>query len=543
MVVTHYLDVRMPSSDHPREPLGPSTTGDHERLALLLELTRGFNAQRDVEDLLPLVIRRTKELLNAEGCSLLLADEAGRELHFPLTNSSAEGVDTRLHGLHFPVTRGIAGEVFRTRSAMLVNDVPSHAHFNPDIDLRTGSHTRNLICAPLRSREGVLGVIEVINCLNGDFQEDDLDFLDALANSVALAVETAKLVGDLREVTTRLSREVSGLRRERVHVDAFPEIIGRSPSMQRVFALMESAADSTIAVQIQGETGVGKELVARAIHSHSARENAPLVAINCGAMPATLLESELFGFSRGAFTGATRDKAGLFEAADGGTLFLDEINAMPVDQQAKLLRVIQEGELRRLGETVSRKVDVRLISASNSNLAEEVQERRFREDLYYRLNVFPITVPPLRERPGDIPLIANSILQRISERSQKELHGIDRDALETLDHYAWPGNVRELENELERAMALTPVGASITRAYLSERVITLSESQPEPGSDAIQQRGSLREARQEFERQFVASVLHAHSGNATKAARELGISRQMLQRKIRDWGLREPRKG
>jgi Nif-specific regulatory protein len=532
----------MPSSAPPRQPLGPATGGDHERLALLLELTRGFNAQRNVEELLPLVIRRTKELLNAEGCSLLLADDAGRELHFPLTSSTTEGVDTRLHGLHFPVTRGIAGEVFRTRSAMLVNDVPNHAHFNPDIDLRTGSHTRNLICAPLRSREGVLGVIEVINHLNGNFQEDDLDFLDALANSVALAVETAQLVGDLREVTTRLSREVSGLRRERVHVDAFPEIIGRSPSMQRVFALMESAADSAISVQIQGETGVGKELVARAIHSHSARASAPLVAINCGAMPATLLESELFGFSRGAFTGATRDKTGLFEAADGGTLFLDEINAMPIDQQTKLLRVIQEGELRRLGETVSRKIDVRLISASNSNLAEEVAEKRFREDLYYRLNVFPITLPPLRERTGDIPLIANSILQRISERSQKELYGIDRDALETLDHYAWPGNVRELENELERATALTPAGSSITRACLSERVITLSESQPQRGSDSIQQRGSLREARQEFERHFVASVLRLHSGNATKAAKELGISRQMLQRKIRDWNLREPSK-
>lgn len=531
----------MNTSEDPAHGPSAGGEGDHERLALLLELTRGFNAQRDVEELLPLVIRRTQEVLNAEGCSLLLLDESEQKLRFPVTSSSAAGVDTRLHDLRFPVSRGIAGAVVRTRKAMLVNDVPGNDDFNPEIDLLTGMRTRNLICAPLRSRRGVLGAIEVINRLNGDFGSDDLDLLDALANSVAIAVETAQLVGDLRDTTTRLTREVSGLRRERLRSGAFPEIIGRSPSMERLFSLMESATDSTISVQLQGETGVGKELVARAIHTHGPRAEAPLVAINCGAMPETLLESELFGFSRGAFTGATRDKAGLFEAADGGTLFLDEINAMPLDQQAKLLRVLQEGELRRLGETKSRKVDVRLISASNCDLAEEVRARRFREDLYYRINVFPILVPPLRERSGDVALIANSILQRISERDQRKPATIDADSLEILDQYAWPGNVRELENELERASALVSPGTPITRGCLSERLVTRSAVKLAPGGDAIQQRGNLRDARLAFEREFVASVLRAHSGNATKAARELGISRQMLQRKIRDWELRASR--
>ena len=522
-------------------PPAPPSETDRERLALLLELTRGFNAHRDVEELLPLVIHRTQEVLNAEGCSLLLLDESGQELRFPVTSSSAEGVDTRLNDLRFPVSQGIAGATVRTRKAMLVNDAPDNEHFNPEIDLLTGIRTRNLICAPLRSRNEVLGAIEVINRINGDFGAEDLDLLDALANSVATAVETAQLVGDLRNTTTRLAREVSGLRRERLRTDSFPEIIGRSPSMERVFALIESAADSMIAVQLQGETGVGKELVARAIHSHGARADAPLVAINCGAMPETLLESELFGFSRGAFTGATRDKAGLFEAADGGTLFLDEINAMPLDQQAKLLRVLQEGELRRLGETKSRKVDFRLISASNCDLAKEVRARRFREDLYYRVNVFPILVPPLRERHGDVALIANSILQRIAQRTQKNPATIDIDSLEVLDHYSWPGNVRELENELERACALMPPGTTITRDLLSEHLASDSAMSPAATGNATQQRGNLRQARQAFEREFVASVLNAHSGNATKAARELGISRQMLQRKIRDWELRETR--
>lgn len=522
------------------QPPAPGDPEDRARLALLLELTRGFNAQRDVAELLALVIRRTQEVMNAEGCSLLLLDESGQELRFPVTSSAGEGVDSRLRDLRFPVSRGIAGAVVRTRKASLVNDASGNEHFNPDIDLLTGTRTRNLICAPLRSRGSVLGAIEVINRRHGDFGEDDLNFLDALANSVAISVETAQLVGDLRDTTTRLTREVSGLRRERLHADAFPEIIGRSPSMERVFSLMESAADSSIAVQLQGETGVGKEVVARAIHSHGARAQAPLVAINCGAMPETLLESELFGFSRGAFTGATREKAGLFEAADGGTLFLDEINAMPLDQQAKLLRVIQEGELRRLGETKTRKVDVRLISACNCDLAEEVRAGRFREDLYYRINVFPIVIPPLRERPSDIPLIASSILKRISERNREKPRALDADTLPVFDRYPWPGNVRELENELERASVLVSGDRPISRDCLSEQLLEQSRTEPAPSGEATRNRGSLRAARKNFERAFVDSVLHAHSGNATKAAHELGISRQMLQRKIRDWGLRNP---
>ena len=528
--------------------MGPSvplraTQTDGERLAVLLELSRGFAAQRDFDDLLPLVIRHTQEVLNAEGCSLLLVDETGTDLYFPVTSSDQEGVDRRLQNLRFPVSQGIAGHVVRTRQALLVDDVSSNQFFNPDIDQQTGERTRSVICAPLRRGDEVLGVIEVINCREGNFGEPELEFLEALAQSVSLAVETAKLVGDLRSTTARLAGEISGLRRERLHADSFPEIIGRSPAMEQVFALMESAVESSIAVQIQGETGVGKELVARAIHTHGPRHEAPFVALNCGAMPAALLESELFGFARGAFTGADRAKPGLFEAADQGTLFLDEINAMPLEQQAKLLRVIQEGEFRRLGETVVRKVDVRLVSASNADLAEEVREQRFREDLYYRLNVFPIVVPPLRERSGDVALIAGAILQRISDRTKKNVNAIDADVLQILDVYEWPGNVRELENELERAVALASAGSSVSRDCLSPRVVELGETRAQGGSMAIHPRGSLREAREKFEREFLSSVLRLHGGNATKAAKELGISRQMLQKKIKNWGLREPGEG
>ena len=523
-----------------RRPRG-AVQSDADRLAVLLELSRGFAAQSDFDDLLPLVIRHTKEVLNCEGCSLLLVDETRDELYFPVTSSAQEGVDRSLRTLRFSVSQGIAGRVVRTRQAMRVDDVAHNEFFNPGVDQQTGESTRNLICAPLRRGDGVLGVIEVINAIEGAFEETDLEFLEALAPSVALAVENAQLVGDLRDAATRLESEISGLRRERIHADSFPEIIGRSPAMEQVFALMESAAESAIPVQVQGETGVGKELVARAIHTHGDRRDAPLVALNCGAMPAALLESELFGFARGAFTGADREKRGLFEAADQGTLFLDEINAMPLDQQAKLLRVIQEGEFRRLGETVVRKVDVRLISASNADLAEEVREKRFRDDLYYRLNVFPIVVPPLRDRPGDKSLIAGAILERICERAKKKIGGIDAEVLEIFDRYPWPGNVRELENELERAVALASAGGWISRDCLSPRVVESADLQPQQGSVVGQQRGSLREARKRFEREFLSSVLELNGGNATKAAKELGISRQMLQKKIKDWSLRGPR--
>ena len=516
-----------------------NTSSATQRLEVLLELSRGFAARTDFEELLPVVIRHTKEVLNAEGCSLLLIDSASEELFFPVSSSVREGVDTRLHGVRFPASQGIAGQVIRSRTGLVVNHVSENRYFNPEVDRVTGLRTTSLMCAPLIGRDDVFGVIEVINSRTGGFEDADLEFLEALAPSVALAVETARVMGDLRDAKTRLSGEISGLRRERLHADSFPEIVGLSPAMEQVFALMESAADSSISVLIQGETGVGKELVARAVHNHGARRDAPLVALNCGAMPESLLESELFGFARGAFTGADREKPGLFEAADKGTLFLDEINAMPIDQQAKLLRVIQEGEVRRLGETRSRSVDVRFVSASNANLADEVREGRFREDLFYRLNVFPIEVPPLRKRPSDIPLIANVILQKIRERTGKRIESLNGEVIDIFDHYAWPGNVRELENELERAVALTPEGSSIGREFLSGRIVEQSGDNPAPGKDAKYKRGSLREARQRFERDFLASVLQSHGGNATRAARELGISRQMLQRKIREWKLRE----
>ncbi len=358
--------------------------------------------------------------------------------------------------------------------------------------------------------------------------------MDALAGSVAIALENARLYQQVRHSESQLKEEVALLQRERTHQQRFAEIIGNGAAMGKVFALMESAISSPITVLLQGETGTGKELVARAIHYHGPRKEKPFVAVNCGALTETLLESELFGYKKGAFTGATTDKPGLFEAANGGTIFLDEIGETTPALQVKLLRVLQEGEIRRVGETHTRRVEVRVLSATNRDLTQEVQHKRFREDLYYRLSVFPITVPPLRERREDIPLLVTHFLHRISNKLGKHVQGITHEAIELFVQYSWPGNVRELENEIERAVALTPEGDTITPAYLSEKIVAQRAVRVSLPAEA----GTLRQARLTFEREYVAEVLRQHQGNAVQAAKALGISRQMLQTKIKEYGLR-----
>jgi Nif-specific regulatory protein len=304
--------------------------------------------------------------------------------------------------------------------------------------------------------------------------------------------------------------------------------------MAKVFALMDKALQSPITVLVQGETGTGKELIARAIHYHGPRKDRPFVAVNCGALTETLLESELFGHKRGAFTGAVTDRPGLFEVAHGGTIFLDEIGETTPALQVKLLRVLQEGEIRRVGDTQPRRVDVRLISATNKDLVQEVQEKRFREDLYYRISIFPIQLPPLRERREDIPLIVSQFIRCSNAKLGTQVQGITLQALTMLADYQWQGNVRELQNEIERAVVLAPDGTPITPECLSGRIRAQSSLPvllPAGGS-------SLKQARLTFEREYVAKVLHENQDNATKTAKILGLSRQMLQQKIKVYRLR-----
>ncbi len=525
----------------------PETVKDAARLRLLYDLACRFAAHTELDELLPFVVAKCREVLEADGASVLFLDGEKQELYFPYVAEDDPRAASRLSELRFPADRGIAGEVLRHGKPLRIDDVRGDPRFYPGIDRETGVATRALLAAPLTSRQGRFGVVQVVRRDGKPFREPDLAFLEALTAGIAIAIENARLYAELKASEGRLRTQVGVLRRDLAQRDRFTEITGTGPAMMALFRLMESAAASPIPVLLEGETGTGKELVARGIHRASGRSDGAFLGVNCAALSETLLESELFGHRRGAFTGAAQDRRGLFEAAAGGTLFLDEIGEMPPPMQAKLLRVLQEGEVIPVGDTRPRKIDVRVISATNRDLAREIAEHRFREDLYYRLAAFPIRVPPLRERREDVPVLASALLAAAAERHRKWVRGIEPDALECLIGFDWPGNVRELQNELERAVALVPNGDTIKAIHLSAKLMPAedgSASRPKTPSsleDPILREaiaGPLRRARIAFETRYISEVLRQHGGNVSHAAKALGLSRVTLQKKMKAYGLR-----
>ncbi len=335
------------------------------------------------------------------------------------------------------------------------------------------------------------------------------------------------------EERERLASENVRLRQEVEQTYSFSNIIGKSGKINELFNAIRKVADVKSTVLLSGESGTGKELVAKAIHYNSGRKGEPFVAINCGAIPENLIESELFGHVKGAFTDAVRARRGLFEEASGGTLLLDEIGELPLNLQVKLLRVLQEDEITRVGSASVVKVDVRIVAATTRNLAEEVREGRFRDDLYYRLNVFSIKLPPLRERMEDIPLLVDHFIKKISKKLGRGVSGIESDALESIMGYSWPGNVRELENAIERAMVMTE-GDKISMADLSIEII-------EAGGGIIPgfviDDFSIKKNGRMLEKSLITKALAETGGNRTKAAKLLEISHRALIYKIKDYGL------
>lgn len=351
--------------------------------------------------------------------------------------------------------------------------------------------------------------------------------------SYALSSENSALAGALAEANTRLRAENRYLRSEVERRYSFEGIIGDSPAMQRVFEVMKKVAETDATVLITGETGTGKELVARAIHYTGARREQRFVAQNCAALPDTLLESELFGHRRGAFTGANQDKQGLFEAADRGTIFLDEIGETEPGMQVRLLRVLQEGEIRPVGSSDTLNVDVRVLAATNLDLETRVSEDRFREDLFYRLRVVEIEVPPLRERRSDIPALAHHFLEGASQRMHRSLKGFSNAAMDLLTAYVWRGNVRELENEIERIVVLVGGEEQVSLEMLS---VHIRGSQPEPAQseprdDEIED-WNLNRSVDNMKRRMIMLAIH-ETGSKTRAAERLGIPRQSLQKMMK----------
>ncbi|MEL6178190.1 MAG: sigma 54-interacting transcriptional regulator [Myxococcota bacterium] len=425
-------------------------------------------------------------------------------------------------------SRKVVSQVIARRAAVILADAPS---MDPSQSI-IKAQIRSLIGAPLAVGERIIGIIQVDNrSSQGLFAADDLESLMVLARQMALAIENARLFQRVKVAEERLTGENTFLKKTEAR--RFKDIIGDSEPMRRVFGLIERVVDTPATILVTGETGTGKELIARAVHYRSQRHDKLFVAQNCSALPESLLESELFGHKKGAFTGADADKKGLFEIAHGGTIFLDEIGETSPALQAKLLRVLQESEIRPLGAMYPKRIDARVIAATNRQLEEEVKEGRFREDLYYRLNVFPIQLPPLRDRRDDISLLAEHFLRKFCKEYNRPLVHFSPEATLLMKSYPWPGNIRELENEVQRLVIYGFPGDLVLPEHLAPRLRQAQNLL----NKASPPRGGLKQMMEEVERWILLDTLRSYDNNKTRAAEALEITREGLHKKLNRFGI------
>ena len=498
-------------------------------LNLLYEVSTAIQSIHDLDEMLRNVLAKVRDVFGIDGASIALHDRQRKELYFIRTIEELTGADPqKMAEMRFPDDYGVAGWVLKEQQSVLIPDVSQDSRFTKKLDLQQNLDTRSMICVPLKTRKRVIGVLYAINKHEGEFNHKDLHLLEVLSVIIAVSIENARFYGEVQQYASSLEKENYRLKTECQARFNVKGIIGFSAAMQLVFSLLDKVIDTDTAVLIQGETGTGKELLAKVIHYNGPLKDRPFVAENCGALSENLLESEIFGHIKGAFTGAIADKKGLFEMANGGTVFLDEISDMSFSMQNKLLRVLQENQIRPVGGSRYRQVNFRLISSTNRDLLEEVKKGNFREDLFYRIQVFPIVIPPLRARKEDIPLLAAHFLETRAARLDRPIARLTPAALEILMQYDWPGNVRELENEIERASTLAGNDIEIKPEYLSERIKTA----PDIIGGRIEKAATLKEATAQVERQMVQDALRKSGGNRSQAARELGLTRQGLLNKI-----------
>ena len=505
--------------------------GSPDTALRIYKAVQPLGARLEPSEVIEATVGATFELLpRATHVAILLRSEADKDRFALAVSRERPGSEPRPEGVDaVRASRAVLRRVLGDRAAVLT----ANAQEALSSESILGGQILSILAVPLWRGEDIIGLIQADNRASaGMFVEGDLEVVLLLAAQASLAIDNATLVQRLRVAEERARGENVYLKRKQEKIK-FDNIIGDSPAMKAVLNQLEKVIDTRATVCIEGETGTGKELIAAGVHHQSQRADKMFVAQNCAALPENLLESELFGHKRGAFTSADSDKKGLFEIADGGTLFLDEMGEMPMTLQAKLLRVLQEGTIRAVGATSEKQVDVRIICATNKDLAAEVEKGRFRQDLYYRLMVFPIKLPPLRERREDIPTLGSHFLKRYSEEYRMELPGFTQDALDALSAYNWPGNIRELENEIQRLVIQAEPGHWIEITDLSPRLRKIEGTV----TRIAPKQGTLKEMMEQVERWLLTEALRDHGGNKTKTAVTLGITREGLHKKLAKFGV------
>ena len=495
-----------------------------DRLRLILDLTNQVVSNLELSELLHAISASVRQVMDCDAAAVMLPTEDGKHL--------------RVHALDYPESRGIfvegalvpiehtmPGESFKNGKPIILNSLDPET-VPREMYNKAKSEGLNSFCdLPLHSRKRLLGVLAVARREEDTFDEEQVNFLTQVANQVAIAIENAMVYGELAELKDKLAQEKLYLEEEiRGEMD-FEGIVGRSSGFRHVLSLVETVAPSDSTVLLLGETGIGKELIARAIHERSRRKDRTFVKLNCAAIPTGLLESELFGHEKGAFTGAISQKIGRLELADHGSLFLDEVGDIPAEIQPKLLRALQEREFERLGSTHTKRVDVRLVAATNRNLEKMIEDRQFRSDLYYRLNVFPIRIPPLRERPEDIPLLVHYFTQKYARRMEKQIDSIPAAALKKLTAWHWPGNIRELENLVERAVILTRGNAL---QFPMDGLKSSGSRRAEPARSSYSERDEIVR---------ILNEANGQVGGRNGAAARLGLKRTTLISRMKKLGI------
>ncbi len=506
------------------EQYADKVTREPQRLGVLYRHAAALGASTDLDAVLDVAAQLVFDLLpGATHFAVALQERAGR---FPVVCARRrDGGEVDI-----PISRTLVRTVLEQRAGLFLTNAATEM---ADVRSVTAAGMASTLVVPLWTGADIRGVIQVDNRDRpGLFAADDLEVLTVAAGHISFAAENARLVARLARAEARLARENRYLK-EKAQADSFAGIIGDSEGIRAVIDKIEKVRDTRVPVLITGETGTGKELVARALHYTSGRKEKLFVAQNCSALPSNLLESELFGHTRGAFTGAERDKKGLFELADGGTIFLDELGEMPLALQAKLLRVLQEGEIWPVGAARPKRIDVRVVSATHRDLDEMVQAGDFRQDLYYRLHVYPIELPPLRARRDDIPLLARHFIGRYAKEFGRAVTGFTPETLMRMKAYNWPGNVRELQNELQRVLIGRTEGDLVLVDDLSPRVL----GQTGVLDDTQVPRGTLKEMMNAVERVLLARALDEHDQNKTQTAKTLGITREGLHKKLVRFGM------